>query len=498
MKKRIENLILMLLATMLLFENARFGVVAVDNDEDDNKYYYSDVYNTGKDNGYSGYHEIDDDDLHYGWELGKFEISGFVGKKVDANGNMIFFKNYDTKIALDFILEQDIDELNNDDSMYICNDKNGYDEEFNVAKGDVEHGCLIVSKTDYQNITKRPILYGDYLVGVTQGQNTRVTLLEEGDYTVVLDYEIRHDRLHIPLVNVDTAPEYSNYKIKFSFSVRNSNCMVFVRDAVTQSELPEKAITENGFYLDLANSHYLNIYVKRSTIASNGHGLTEDTRFNGIISEGTAITTEGLYEITVKNTASEIETYKTVYVGDDPVLKAYVVTGYSLDDIYRFIEEGAEIDEEGKIIMPLPTATPSPSPEPTPTLTPSPVPTVSPTPSPEPVESIVEGTDQTSVDLSATEINADSTSQDRDFDYRTIVLIVGAGLLLIVTLVLIFKRRIGSRYENTQDSDVECAEGDENSPMKSNNDNETTESDDSLETEDEKDSSSDNEEEKEE
>lgn len=403
------------------------------DDENTNKYYYHDVYNAGKDSGYSKYYEIDDDDMHYGWKLGKFEVSGFVGNVKDkSTGIYTFFKNYNSKMQLDFILEQDINALNGDDSMYVCEDKNGYDEEFNVPKGDIEHGCLIVSKVDYQNNVTQPIFYGDYLVGVEKDQNTAITLLEEGDYTVVLDYEIRHDRLHIPLINVDTVPEYGNYRIKFSFSVRNSNCMVFIRDAVTNSDLPDKAIAENGFYVDLANSHYLNIYVKRSTIAANGYSLTEDTRFNAMISEGTIIDKDGLYEITVKNESAKNETVKKVYVGKDPIMKAYIVTGYSLEEIHDFLQNGAIITDTGEIVMPLPTATPTPTPEPT--VTPTETPTPSPIPTATPTSEAVDPSQSEQTNLTIPPTQTDTNNLDRKLVGICAIsfVVVLGGLVLIV------------------------------------------------------------------
>ena len=56
----------------------------------DNTYYFSSCYNTGHDNGYSKENQITQKDLHYGWKLGSFAISGFSGKNIDENGNVIF------------------------------------------------------------------------------------------------------------------------------------------------------------------------------------------------------------------------------------------------------------------------------------------------------------------------------------------------------------------------------------------------------------------------
>jgi len=344
------------------------SICYADNDTDDQSsgqpqsHYFSDVYNTGEGNGYSGYREIDENDIHYGWILGEFKLSNYVDKKTDANGNMVFFKNYDSMIQLDFILEQDIEALNGNYLMHICDDQNGYDEEFNVSQGGIGYGCLIVSKVDHENNTSVPVLYSNFLTGVKADIETNITFLEEGDYTVVLDYEINNFRVNIPLINPDSEDQYSNYRMKFSFSIRNSNCTFFLRDKDTGSDLPEKAIAPNGFIIELANSHYLKIYVKRSELAADGYSLTEDTSYNTMKSNGEEITEEGLYEITIENPDANLKEERIVYVGSNPILKAYIVTGYSLEEIHKLIEDGAIITVTGEIITPVPTETPTPEP----------------------------------------------------------------------------------------------------------------------------------------
>ena len=88
-----------------------------------------------------------------------------------------------------------------------------------------------------------------------------VKLCEEGDYEVALDYELRKNNLD--LFGWNPFPSYNDYRIFFRFSVRNGNCMVYPFDVVTGAELTNSSITENGFYLDLAKSRYLNIDIKK-------------------------------------------------------------------------------------------------------------------------------------------------------------------------------------------------------------------------------------------
>lgn len=127
--------------------------------------------------------------------------------------------------------------------------------------------------------------------------------------------------------------------------------MVFPFDVETGEELTNKSITENGFYLDLAKSRYLDINVKKEVLHEGATGLTEDVRFNKPASDGEKYTEEGIYTITVLNQYTGEETVKKIYVGTDSVLKAHMMTGYSIGDIQTLIQNGATIDKEGKITV---------------------------------------------------------------------------------------------------------------------------------------------------
>lgn len=143
--------------------------------------------------------------------------------------------------------------------------------------------------------------------------------------------------------------KYHNYRISFNFSVRNGNCMVFPFDVLTKSELINTSVTENGFYIDFANSKYLNVNIKKEILKEGANGLTEDTRFNRPAKSGEEYTDEGIYTITAKNEYTNEKTTKKIYVGKDNILKAHVQTGYSINDIRNMVKLGAKIDKNGKI-----------------------------------------------------------------------------------------------------------------------------------------------------
>lgn len=314
------------------------------------KYYFESFVNAGKDTGYSEENTIKKDDPHSGWQLGRFRVDGYT-KHIDKDGTPIFLKTVGDKVTLWFELQQDITKLNGDEALTINEDKNGYDEYFGIEKSNFGRGTLIIRKTDYQNHTETYPPYVDYLAGVTKGAATQIQFCEEGDYEVALDYEIRKDNLDI--FGWNPFPSYYNYRIYFKFSVRNGNCMVYPFDVETKAELTNGAITENGFYLDLANSRNLSIDIKKEVRIQGAEGLTEDTRFNKPAKDHEAFTEEGIYTITAKNEYTNQTTTKIIYVGTDDVLKAYVASGRTktIGEIEHLIAGGAKVGADGTLIL---------------------------------------------------------------------------------------------------------------------------------------------------
>jgi len=306
--------------------------------------YLGAAVNAGNGDGYSEKNEIDIDDPHYNWKLGEFYVGGFTRVIDEKSGSPIFLKNVGDKVKLSFILNQDIDKLNGNDELSIEQDENGYDEHFGIPKTDFGKGMLVIRHTNYQNKTEEPVLHKNYLESVKVKADTEVELCEEGDYEVALDYEI----------DVDNGIQFwkqgtYDYRIYFKFSVRNGNCMVYPFDTVNKNELTNTSVTENGFYLDLAKSEYLDINVKKEVLKEGAEGLVEDTRFNMPASDGESYTDEGVYTITAKNRYTNQTTTKIIYVGTNDLLKAHVTTNLSLKEIKKQMAQGAKINADGSI-----------------------------------------------------------------------------------------------------------------------------------------------------
>lgn len=301
------------------------------------------MVNAGKDKGYSETNDITADDPHYGWELGNFFISGYT-EKTDDN---IFLKIDKDKITLWFNLKQDIAALNSNPELFIAEDKDGYDQYFQTAKTNFGQGTLIIRYTDYEGVSHDPIIYTDYLNALASPwADTRVQLFEEGDYEVALDYKIKSTK---------GINKTYDYRISFTFKVRNGNCMVYPFDVTTGSELKNSSVTENGFYLDLAKSRYLKINITMARWTKGANGYTEDIRFNRPAKDGDKYTDEGIYTIEVSNPSTGETTSKKIYVGTDSVLIASMNAanaGYTINEISALVDQGAVISEDGSIIMP--------------------------------------------------------------------------------------------------------------------------------------------------
>lgn len=325
------------------------------------KYSLGSKARTDKFDGYYGEKEITNSDPHYGWDLGQFFISGHTDTVTDQNGNAVILKNVGDQIALWFNLQQDINCLNNSSALTIIADQEGSDQYFETPITNFGHGALIIRKTNYENLSSTPQIYVNYLeAAATPGANTKVNLFEEGDYEVALDYAVRYDKTKI--LGHSVLPEEAHYRIFFRFSVRNSNAMFFPRDFKTKSEISNNAITPNGFYLDLAGSKYLQMSVVREVLKDGATGLTEDVRFNRSAKDGDEFKEEGVYTITVENKYTGKSTTKKIYVGENNILKAYMVTGLQISEIKDKLAMGATIAEDGSIIEPIPITTAEPEP----------------------------------------------------------------------------------------------------------------------------------------
>lgn len=389
---------------------------------------YSQTYNIGSKvrakefDGYYGEVDITKDDIHYGWDLGNFFISGYTDKRVNADGSVVFLKNVGDKVTLWFNLAQDINALNGNSDLTITSDSEGYDQYFETPRTDFGKGVLIIRYTDYNNNKTEPQIYTNYLQANTSfGADTKVQLFEEGDYEVALDYEVTRDGL------IDTK---GHYRVFFKFSVRNGNCMVYPFDIATGSELTNSSMTENGFRLDLAKSRYLNVNIKREVLKDSADGLVEDTRFNGPAKDGAEYTDEGIYTITVSNDYTNQFTVKKIYVGTNNILRAYMTTGLSIPEINNLVADGATILDDGTIKLANKIVEPETEAETT-----------------QPAEITPEATTEEIAD-----VMADVDTEKKDNSATPIIILIAAGCVVLIGAVgaVIVMKKTGNKSESAE------------------------------------------------
>ena len=304
-----------------------------------------DLVKTEKDKGYSGSFSIDVNDPHFGWELGNFFISGYTDKTDDN----VFLKNVGDEITLWFNLKQNIYKLHDNSDLSVIEDKDGWDRQFQIDKMNFGYGTLIIRYIDYEGVKHDPVIYQNYLQALTsENADVKVQFFEEGDYEVALDYKIGNSKKIVDKTN--------DYRISFNFKVRNSNCMVYPFDIHTKTELKNSSVTENGFYLDMANSRYLKINIMYARWTKGVDGYIEDIRINKSAKDGDEYTDEGIYTIEVSNPTTGAKTEKKIYVGKDNILKASMNTNnasYTVNQIADLVENGAEIMDDGTIVLPV-------------------------------------------------------------------------------------------------------------------------------------------------
>lgn len=172
------------------------------------------LYNTGKDIGYSKNNEIEENDIHNGWTLGEFSVSGYTNVKKENTEHYVFTKSADSKLDLYFALNQDIEQLNGNENLSISEDTNGSDKELKVSKTNFGQGALIIKRNNPLNSDEEAVVITNFLSEKAK-KNESILAYEfnDGEYKVNLDYEIKETD--------GKKTNYTNYKITFEFTVQS-------------------------------------------------------------------------------------------------------------------------------------------------------------------------------------------------------------------------------------------------------------------------------------
>ena len=126
--------------------------------------------------------------------------------------------------------------------------------------------------------------------------------------------------------------------------------MVYTFDSAG-NEISNGSVVTDGFYLDLANSHYLDVQIKKEVVGNSGFlGETTDTRFNTIGVDKRFYDSEGLYTIVASNPVTGASTTKKLLVAgqENSTLMKAVATTYSSDfpELVRLLAEEEKRQDE--------------------------------------------------------------------------------------------------------------------------------------------------------
>lgn len=168
--------------------------------ENTKKYKLGKVERTAKFEGYAGTKDITPDDPHYGWDLGKFYISGYTDTDNTKNevNNIVFLKAVGDRVTLGFNLNYDIDRIKGNEGLTIIADESNTDQYFRTSPMNFGRGALIVRKINEENDSDDPVVYTNFLLAnASVGADTKIDLFEEGDYEVALDYKLQNVKREI-------------------------------------------------------------------------------------------------------------------------------------------------------------------------------------------------------------------------------------------------------------------------------------------------------------
>ena len=306
------------------------------------------------DSGFSTTITLGKNDPHFGWNLGGFYAGGYTTVKMDGD-TPVLLKNVGDEISVWFELADglNIDKLNGKSGVIINSQSKASDNYFGLKNTDFGKGMFIIRKTDADNKKEEPVKHRDFIASmVSVNSDKPIYTYEEGDYEAVLDYQIKQPEGKNVLGKEQYG--YFDYQIKFEFKVRNGDCNGFLFEVDSsgnrKGEILNNAHVSDGFMIDLAKSRYLNVEIKRDILTKNGDFYSRDTRSNQVSESGKIYKEPGIYTITVKNDYVENPTVKVVYVGDDPLLKAFVDAGYSVEKMVDTNLSKVDVDEMGRLI----------------------------------------------------------------------------------------------------------------------------------------------------
>lgn len=308
---------LLLLSMFLLPSTMTIAKAETTSANNGNVYSYSQLMSCSDGSGYADAKPLPVGDPLIGVQVAEIELSNFSATTV-KEGMRYFLKTSPDIPILSINIKTDLDNLGGS-GAWINTDGDTRIPDYGFV-GDIGYGWLGISHTDYQGKVQTVCITDIFKKAQSGNSFTPAWFGSEGTYKVSLCFEAK--RQTGSKKNWDFWPfkyhydpiyGYTNYRIDAEFEIRNANVQVFAFDS-KGNELLSGSVC-NGFTLDYANSHYLQISVKREVAVSANELLeSTDVRFNSVGVDKRTYSTPGLYTIEAYNDTTGARTTRHILV----------------------------------------------------------------------------------------------------------------------------------------------------------------------------------------
>lgn len=355
-RNKFKNLVVIVMAILSIMSVFALPAFAAEGSVDDystnnNTYTFNETKTTADNNGYANPSALDAGDPLLGVNVVDIEIGNFSSTTTIFNGTRVFLKTAPDVPVLSINVNADLGNLGAS-GAYVCSDSATVISDYGY-RGKVGYGLLAIEHTDYTGKTETFFTPDLFNVLKENGDIIPAFFGEEGLYRISVFFETER---YVKTVKDWKNPfyykkkkvyEYRNYRVDASYEIRNGNTMVYTFDSAG-NEISNGSVVTDGFYLDLANSHYLDVQIKKEVVGNSGFlGETTDTRFNTVGVDKRFYDSEGLYTIVVSNPITGASTTKMILVAGlkDESLKKAVANTYPTD-FYELASLLAKEEEE--------------------------------------------------------------------------------------------------------------------------------------------------------
>lgn len=285
-----------------------------------NVYSYSQLMSCADGSGYADPKQLSVGDPLIGVRVAEIELSNFSATTV-KEGKRYFLKTSPDIPVLSIAIKTDLNNLGGS-GAWVNADGDTRIPDYGFV-GSIGYGWLGISHTDYQGKVQTICITDAFKKAQSGKSFTPAWFGSEGSYKVTLCFEAKRQtgskkkwdfwpfKYHY-----DPVYGYTNYRIDAEFEIRNANSQVFAFDSKGNELLNGSTCSE--FTLDYANSHYLQISIKREVaISANELMESTDVRFNSVGVDKRTYSTPGLYTIEVYNEITGARTSRRILVVDE-------------------------------------------------------------------------------------------------------------------------------------------------------------------------------------